>query len=68
MLGPPKKEIREDGNRRVRVRLEPVDYGVMELTQGVDEEDISMIAKVLDIFYTRGNGGVAGQGENEGLD
>ncbi|KAF9674202.1 hypothetical protein SADUNF_Sadunf10G0103100 [Salix dunnii] len=31
MLGPAKKEIRDDRNRRVSVRLEPRDNGVIEL-------------------------------------
>ncbi|KAJ6357026.1 hypothetical protein OIU78_005007 [Salix suchowensis] len=31
MLGPAKKEIRDDSNRRVSVRLEPRDNGVIEL-------------------------------------
>uniref|UniRef100_A0A6N2N922 Uncharacterized protein n=1 Tax=Salix viminalis TaxID=40686 RepID=A0A6N2N922_SALVM len=31
MLGPAEKEIRDDSNRRVNVRLEPRDNGVIEL-------------------------------------
>lgn len=67
MLGPAKEEIREEGNRGLRVGLKPLDYLMVEFTEGVDDEDISGISNVLDVFDGGRERGVVREGKNKGM-
>ncbi|PON79792.1 hypothetical protein PanWU01x14_010240 [Parasponia andersonii] len=51
---PPEEEVGDKGNRGIWVGLEPLDNGVLELAEGVDDGDVSGVADVPDILDASG--------------
>lgn len=65
---PSKEEVGEKSDRGVGVRLEPLDYGILEFGEGRDKGYVSMVSDVLDVFDAWGEEGMGWEGEYQGLD
>lgn len=61
-LGPAKEEIGNDGDRRGRMGVEPVDDGVVELAEGEHDGEVAVVADVADVFDAGGEFGVRRDG------
>lgn len=49
---PTEEEIRDDGNRWVRMGVEPLDNMFLEVGQGVDDGNMSVVSDVSGVFDT----------------
>ena len=52
LRSPPKEEIGNDGNRGIRVGLEPLNNGILKFGQGTDEGVVTGVADISNILYT----------------
>lgn len=59
-LSPAEKEIGDDGIGRGSVGVEPLNNGVMELTESQQDGDIAMVADIFDVFNAMGQFGMMG--------
>lgn len=68
VMGPAEEEIRDYGDRRRRMGVEPLEDGVVKLGESVDEGKVAMVADVLEVLNPRREGWVVRKIEDKGFE
>lgn len=63
-VGPAEEEIGEDGHRWVRVGVEPLDDGILELAESGHDRNVAVVTDVFDVLDAGRNGRVVREREN----